>query len=114
MPLRDSRERSRPSSFPRDRVAYDVTAEGQRGFEVAPVSAANLKEIAALRLLLEVLGPTRLVVGNDQPPVWFPLAESLDLLDSLGLPPDQRDAIRWGNAARLFGLPVPAAAVASA
>jgi DNA-binding GntR family transcriptional regulator len=30
-----------------------VLAEGQRGFEVAPVSAANLKEIAALRLLLE-------------------------------------------------------------
>jgi DNA-binding GntR family transcriptional regulator len=30
-----------------------VIAEGQRGFEVAPVSAANLREIAALRLLLE-------------------------------------------------------------
>jgi DNA-binding GntR family transcriptional regulator len=30
-----------------------VVAEGQRGFEVAPVSAANLREIAALRLLLE-------------------------------------------------------------
>ena len=30
-----------------------VVAEGQRGFEVAPVSADNLKEIAALRLLLE-------------------------------------------------------------
>lgn len=30
-----------------------VTAEGQRGFEVAPVSAAELREIAALRLLLE-------------------------------------------------------------
>lgn len=30
-----------------------VLAEGQRGFEVAPVSAANLREIAALRLLLE-------------------------------------------------------------
>jgi len=30
-----------------------VMAEGQRGFEVAPVSADNLKEIAALRLLLE-------------------------------------------------------------
>ncbi|MDQ0315881.1 GntR family transcriptional regulator [Amorphus orientalis] len=30
-----------------------VVAEGQRGFEVAPVSAENLKEIAALRLLLE-------------------------------------------------------------
>jgi DNA-binding GntR family transcriptional regulator len=30
-----------------------VMAEGQRGFEVAPVSASNLREIAALRLLLE-------------------------------------------------------------
>jgi len=30
-----------------------VVAEGQRGFEVAPMSEADLKEIAALRLLLE-------------------------------------------------------------
>lgn len=30
-----------------------VLAEGQRGFEVTPVSAENLKEIAGLRLLLE-------------------------------------------------------------
>lgn len=30
-----------------------VVAEGQRGFEVAPVSVENLKEIAGLRLLLE-------------------------------------------------------------
>jgi DNA-binding GntR family transcriptional regulator len=30
-----------------------VIAEGQRGFEVAPISADNLREIAALRLLLE-------------------------------------------------------------
>jgi DNA-binding GntR family transcriptional regulator len=30
-----------------------VVAEAQRGFEVSPVSAANLREIAALRLLLE-------------------------------------------------------------
>ena len=30
-----------------------VWAEGQRGFEVSPVSAGNLKEIAALRMLLE-------------------------------------------------------------
>ncbi|MFD2261905.1 GntR family transcriptional regulator [Lacibacterium aquatile] len=30
-----------------------VSAEGQKGFEVFPVSAANLKEIAALRQLLE-------------------------------------------------------------
>ena len=30
-----------------------VMAEGQRGFEVAPVSAQNLRELAELRLLLE-------------------------------------------------------------
>lgn len=30
-----------------------VVAEGQRGFEVGPISAANLREIAALRQLLE-------------------------------------------------------------
>lgn len=30
-----------------------VIAEGQKGFEVAPVSAANLREVADLRLLLE-------------------------------------------------------------
>src|SRR6266852_7654934 len=30
-----------------------VVAEGQRGFEVADVSAQNLRELAALRLLLE-------------------------------------------------------------
>lgn len=30
-----------------------VTAEGQRGFRVAPCSEADLKEIAALRLLIE-------------------------------------------------------------
>lgn len=30
-----------------------VIAEGQRGFEVAPVSARDLREVAALRLLLE-------------------------------------------------------------
>lgn len=38
-----------------NRLASDglVVAEGQRGFEVAPVSAENLREIAALRQLLE-------------------------------------------------------------
>jgi aminocarboxymuconate-semialdehyde decarboxylase len=66
----------------------------------------NTWSVAALRLLVEVLGPDRLVVGNDQPPVWFPLAESLALLDQLALPPADAEAVRWRNAARLFGLPV--------
>jgi aminocarboxymuconate-semialdehyde decarboxylase len=65
---------------------------------------SNVWSLPARRLLLEVLGPSRIVVGNDQPPVWFPLAESLALLDRLDLPAADRAAVRWRNAARLFGL----------
>jgi aminocarboxymuconate-semialdehyde decarboxylase len=64
----------------------------------------NVWSLPALRLLLEVLGPDRLVVGNDQPPVWFPLGESLALLDRLALSPADREAVRWRNATRLFGV----------
>ena len=64
----------------------------------------NTWSVPALRLLLEVLGPERLVVGNDQPPVWAPLEESLALLAALPLGPAQREAVLWRNAARLFRL----------
>ena len=65
---------------------------------------SNVWSLPALRLLLEVLGPDRILVGNDQLPVWFPLAESLALLDQLDLPAAEREAVRWRNATRLFGL----------
>jgi DNA-binding GntR family transcriptional regulator len=42
-----------------------VVAEGQRGFEVAPVSAENLREIAALRLLLESHALDQAFVAGD-------------------------------------------------
>ncbi len=42
-----------------------VVAEGQRGFEVAPVSAENLREIAALRLLLELHALTQSFKAGD-------------------------------------------------
>ena len=45
-----------------------------------------------------------ILVGNDRPPVWFPLAESLALLDQLARPAADRDAVRWRNATQLFGL----------
>ena len=41
-----------------------VVAEGQRGFEVAPVSVEELKDIASLRLLLEA-GATIIVIDHD-------------------------------------------------
>jgi DNA-binding GntR family transcriptional regulator len=42
-----------------------VVAEGQRGFEVAPVSAQNLHELADLRLLLETHALTQSFSAGD-------------------------------------------------
>ena len=42
-----------------------VIAEGHRGFEVAPVSSGNLKEIAAMRLLLECHALERSFAAGD-------------------------------------------------
>ncbi|HET7167422.1 MAG TPA: FCD domain-containing protein [Pseudolabrys sp.] len=42
-----------------------VVAEGRRGFEVAPVSAANLKELADLRILLECHAMQQSFVSGD-------------------------------------------------
>ncbi len=42
-----------------------VVAEGHRGFEVAPVSAGNLKEVAAMRLLLECHALERSFAAGD-------------------------------------------------
>jgi aminocarboxymuconate-semialdehyde decarboxylase len=64
----------------------------------------NTWSVPALRLLLEVLGPERLVVGNDQPPVWAPLEDSLALLAGLTLSAAEREAVLWRNAVRLFRL----------
>jgi len=69
----------------------------------------NTWSTAALRLLVDVLGADRLVIGNDQPPVWYPLERSLALLGELGLSPGDLDAVRWRNAAELFGLTLAAA-----
>jgi DNA-binding GntR family transcriptional regulator len=42
-----------------------VVAEGQRGFEVAPVSEENLRELAQLRLLLESHALTQSFLAGD-------------------------------------------------
>jgi DNA-binding GntR family transcriptional regulator len=49
------------------RLAADgfVIAEGQRGFAVAPVSEAGLREVVDLRLLLEGHGLTRSLAAGD-------------------------------------------------
>ena len=66
----------------------------------------NTWSTPSLRLLLDVLGPDRLLFGTDQPPVWFPLEQSITALAGLALADGDATLIRRSNAARLFHLPV--------
>jgi len=66
----------------------------------------NTWSTASLKLLLDLLGIDRLVVGSDQPPVWFPLQQGLATVASLELSEDDARAVYWANAARLFDLPI--------
>jgi aminocarboxymuconate-semialdehyde decarboxylase len=56
----------------------------------------------ALRSTLEFLGPQRIMFGTDYP-FWEPQL-SFDALDGAGFPEEVRDAVRSGNALRVFGL----------
>jgi aminocarboxymuconate-semialdehyde decarboxylase len=67
---------------------------------------SNTWATAPLRLILDTLGPDRLLFGTDQPPVWFPIEQSLMAVDCLELEPDVQQAVRWANAASLFNLPL--------
>jgi predicted TIM-barrel fold metal-dependent hydrolase len=56
----------------------------------------------ALRSTLEFLGPEHIMFGSDYP-FWDP-QKSFDALDGAGFPDTVVDAVRSGNAQRLFGL----------
>ncbi len=57
----------------------------------------------ALRLLVDVMGAERVLLGSDHP---FPLGEESigRLVRESGLAPADRDAVLGGNAVRFFGL----------
>ena len=61
----------------------------------------------AIECALEVLGPRRVVFGSDYPvtPERLGRQDGLALIRSLGLDPDDRDAILGNTAADLFGIP---------
>jgi aminocarboxymuconate-semialdehyde decarboxylase len=59
-------------------------------------------DLGALRYLISVVGPDRVLFGTDWPHQVHDVAGSL--ANTAALPPDERDAIRGINAIRLFGL----------
>jgi len=56
----------------------------------------------ALKYLINVVGADRVMFGTDWPHQVFDIRGAL--ANTGALPPDQRDAIRGGTAAKLFGL----------
>jgi aminocarboxymuconate-semialdehyde decarboxylase len=58
-------------------------------------------DLGALRYLISVVGPDRVLFGTDWPHQVHDVAGSL--AHTAALPPDERDAIRGANAVRLFG-----------
>jgi aminocarboxymuconate-semialdehyde decarboxylase len=59
-------------------------------------------DLGALRYLISVVGPDRVLFGTDWPHQVHDVYGSI--ANTGALPPDQRDAIRGSNAIRLFGL----------
>jgi aminocarboxymuconate-semialdehyde decarboxylase len=103
-----------------DEAAPDLTAPppGPPGVERAPVSPIALArrfyydalvfDRRALRYLIDLVGPDRLIVGTDFPAMnrQQPVDGSLRSLD---LPQSIVDDITWYNCFRLLGIPAPTA-----
>jgi aminocarboxymuconate-semialdehyde decarboxylase len=58
----------------------------------------------ALKLAIDFAGPDHVLAGSDYPHQIGSIPSMLDAISTLPITEDQRDAIRWKNAARLLGL----------
>jgi aminocarboxymuconate-semialdehyde decarboxylase len=60
----------------------------------------------AARLVLDTVGADRVLYGSDAPPLTSLKSRAIQLIEDLDLPPPEREAVLWRNAARLLKLPV--------
>ena len=60
----------------------------------------------AVKMVLEWLGPDHVLYGSDAPPLTSLKPRAIRLIEDLNLPPRERDAVFWGNAAKLLKLPI--------
>jgi aminocarboxymuconate-semialdehyde decarboxylase len=65
----------------------------------------------AARLVLDTVGADHVLYGSDAPPLTSLKPRAIKLIEELGLPPSEREAVFAGNAARLLKLPVAATAI---
>ncbi|MGA6966261.1 MAG: amidohydrolase family protein [Xanthobacteraceae bacterium] len=66
----------------------------------------------AVKMVLDWMGPDRVVYGSDAPPLTSLKPRAISLIKELDIPEPWREAIFWRNAARLLELPVAADASA--
>jgi predicted TIM-barrel fold metal-dependent hydrolase/dienelactone hydrolase len=69
--------------------------------------------LPAVKMVLEWMGPDRVIYGSDAPPLTSLKPRAIKLINDLDLPAAERDAIFWANAARLLKLPLGRAAHAA-
>jgi aminocarboxymuconate-semialdehyde decarboxylase len=69
--------------------------------------------LPAVKMVLEWMGPDRVIYGSDAPPLTSLKPRAIKLINDLDLPAAERDAIFWDNAARLLKLPLARAAHAA-
>jgi aminocarboxymuconate-semialdehyde decarboxylase len=67
----------------------------------------------AARLVLDTVGADHVLYGSDAPPLTSLKPRAIRLVEDLGLPPREREAVFWRNAAKLLKLPVAHAAEAA-
>jgi DNA-binding GntR family transcriptional regulator len=81
-----------------------IVAEGQRGFEVAPVSPAEFQEVGALRLLLESHAMTQSFAAGDLD--WearvVAAHHKLSVLESRMIERSDADPVLWKQCDRMF------------
>jgi aminocarboxymuconate-semialdehyde decarboxylase len=58
----------------------------------------------ALKLAIEFAGADHILAGSDYPHQIGSIPSMLQAIDALPVTDDQREGIRWRNAARLLGL----------
>jgi aminocarboxymuconate-semialdehyde decarboxylase len=67
---------------------------------------------AAVRLVLDSVGPDHTLYGSDAPPLTSLKPRAIKLIEDLNLPQRENEAVFWRNAAGLLKLPIGAAKAA--
>jgi aminocarboxymuconate-semialdehyde decarboxylase len=60
----------------------------------------------AVRLVLDTLGPDKVLYGSDAPPLTSLRPRAIKLIQELDIPEPVREKIFWMNAAKLLKLPI--------